>query len=49
MGDSELAADVAGPHSLMSHLHNPLSDNVWERAAIDENTTELVNSAMTCK
>ena len=49
MGDSELAADVAGPHSLVGHLHNPLSDNVWERPAVDENPTKLVNSSMTCK
>ena len=49
MGDSELAADVAGPHSLMSHLHDPLSDNVGKGAAVDENPTELVNSTVTCK
>ena len=49
MGDSELAADVTGPHSLMGHLDNPLSDNVGERPAVDENTTELVNSTVTCK
>ena len=49
MGDSELAADVAGPHSLVSHLNNPLSDNVWKRAAIDKNPSELVNTAVTCK
>ena len=49
MRDSELAADVAGPHSLVSHLNNPLSDNVWKRAAIDKNPSELVNTAVTCK
>ena len=47
MRDSELAADVTRPHSLVSHLHYPLPDDVWERAAIDENTSELVDSAMT--
>ena len=49
MGDSELAADVAGPHSLLSELHNPLSDYIGQRAAIDKETPELVNAAVTWK
>ena len=49
MRDSELAADVTRPHSLVSHLHYPLPDDVWERAAVDENSSELVDSAMTWK
>ena len=47
MGDSELAADVAGPHSLMSELHNSWSDNIGQGAAIDKNPSELVNSSVT--
>ena len=47
MGDSELAADVAGPHSLVSKLHNPWSDDVGQRAAIDKNPSKLVNTAVT--
>ena len=47
MRDSELAADVTGPHSLLGKLHNPLSDHIGERAAIDKETPELVDAAMT--
>ena len=47
MGDSELAADVAGPHSLVSEVNDPLSDHIRQRAAIDIETTELVNTAVT--
>ena len=49
MGDSELAADVTGPHSLLGELHNPLSDHIGQRAAIDKETPELVNAAVTWK
>ena len=49
MRDSELAADVAGPHSLLGKLHNPLSAHIGERAAIDKETPELVNTAVTWK
>ena len=49
MGDSELAADVAGPHSLLGELHNPLSDHIGQGAAIDKETPELVDAAMTWK
>ena len=47
MGDSELAADVARPHSLLCELHNPLSDDIRQGAAIDKETPELVDAAMT--
>ena len=47
MRDSELTADVTRPHSLVSQLNNPGSDNVWKRSAVDENPSELVDSAMT--
>ena len=49
MRNSELTADVTRPHSLVSQLHNPGSDNVWKRAAIDKEAAELVDSAMTWK
>ena len=49
MGDSELAADVTGPHSLLGELHNPLSDNIGKGAAVDKETPELVDAAMTWK
>ena len=49
MGDSELAADVAGPHSLLGELHNPLSDHIGQGPAIDKETPELVDAAMTWK
>ena len=47
MGDSELAADVAGPHSLVSKVNYSLSDHIRERAAIDKEATKLINTAMT--
>ena len=47
MGDSELATDVAGPNSLLGELHNPLSDHIWQGAAIDKETPELIDAAMT--
>ena len=47
MGDSELAADVAGPHSLVGEGYNPRSDNIGQGAAIDKEATKLVNSTMT--
>ena len=49
MRDSELAADVAGPHSLVSKVNYSLSDHIGERAAIDKETPELVNTAVTWK
>ena len=47
MGDSELAADVAGPHSLVSEVYNPLSDHIGQGAAIDKEASKLINSAVT--
>ena len=47
MGDPQLAADVAGPHSLLRELYNPLSHNIGQRAPVDEETPELVDSAVT--
>ena len=47
MRDSELAADVTRPHSLLGQLHDPLSHNVWKRAAVDKETSELVDASVT--
>ena len=47
MGDPQLAADVAGPHSLLRELYNPLSHNVGQWSPVDEETPELVDSAVT--
>ena len=47
MGDSELAADVAGPHSLVSEVYNPLSDHIGQGPAIDKEASKLINSAVT--
>ena len=49
MGDPQLAADVAGAHSLLRQLYNPLSHNVGQRPPVDEETPELVDSAVTWK
>ena len=45
MTDSQLSADVTRPHSLLGKLYNSLSHNIGKRAAIDEETSELVDSS----
>ena len=47
MRDSELAADVTGPHSLVSQVNYSLSDHIGQRAAIDKEATKLINTTMT--
>ena len=47
MGDPQLAADVAGPHSLVGQLHYSLSHNVGQRAAVDEKSSQLVDTSVT--
>ena len=49
MGDPQLAADVAGAHSLLRELYNPLPHNVGQGPPVDEETPELVDSAVTWK
>lgn len=34
MADPQLTGDVAGPNTLMSHVHNALPDDLRERAPI---------------
>ena len=47
MGDPQLAADVAGAHSLVGQLHYSLSHNVGQGPPVDKNSTKLVNSTVT--
>ena len=44
---SKSSADITGPHSLVSHLHDPLSHHVRERSAVDKDSTQLINSSVT--
>ena len=46
MTDSQLSGDHTGPHPRGSHLHNLQSDVVGQRSAIDEDSSELVDSAL---
>ena len=49
MGDPQLAADVAGAHSLVGQLNYSLPHNVGQGPPVDEETPELVDSAVTWK
>ena len=49
MRHPQLAADVAGAHSLLRQLYNPLPHNVGQGPPVDEETPELVDSAVTWK
>jgi len=46
--DTQLSWDVARPDSLVSHLDDPLTDNVWQWSPVDEDSAELVHSTVTC-
>ena len=47
MRHSESSADITRSHSLVSHLHDPLSYHVRKGAAVDKEASELVDSAVT--
>lgn len=49
MRDSEGSADITGPDSLVSHLHNPLSHNVRKRSTVDKNSSKLIHSTVAWK
>ena len=49
MGHSELSADITRSHSLLSKFHNPLSDHVRKGTSVDKKSSELVDSALSCK
>ena len=42
----ELSADIAGSDTELSQLYNPQPDVVGERPAVDEDSPELVDSAL---
>ena len=42
----ELSADVAGSDPELSQLHDPQSDVVGERTAVDEDSAQLVDLAV---
>ena len=47
--DSELSADITRSHSLLSKFHDPLSDHVRKGTSVDKKSSELVDSALSCK
>ena len=49
MGHSELSADITRSDTLVSKFHNTLSDNVRQGPAVDKKSSELVDSALSCK
>ena len=49
MRDSEGSADITRSHSLVSHLHDPLSNHVRKGPTVDEDPSELVDSAVAWK
>lgn len=47
VGDPELPGDDTRPDAVVGHLHDFMSDVVRQRSAIDENSSELVHTALT--
>ena len=48
MGDSQLSRNVTGSDAVVCQFDDPLTDDVWERSAVDENAAQLVDTAVTC-
>ena len=46
MADPELPADDAGPHPGGRHLNDLQSDVIWEGAAVDKDSPQLINPAL---
>ena len=49
VADPELPADDAGPHPCSRHLNDLQPDVIWERAAVDKNSPQLINPALPWK
>lgn len=47
MGDPELAGDDARPDPVVGHLHDLVADVVGQGSAVDEDSSKLVDSALT--
>ena len=47
MRDPELSGDVAGADPLPGQLHDPTANALRERAAIDKDAAELVDTCVT--
>lgn len=47
VGDPELSGDDTRPDAVVGHLHDFMSDVVGQRSAINENSSELVHTALT--
>ena len=48
MADAKLARNVTRPDPIVGQLDNPLPDQVRQGPPIDEDSTELVYSTVTC-
>lgn len=46
VADAELPGDVTRPDPLVGELHDPLANDIWERAAVHKNTPQLVHASM---
>ena len=47
MTDPQLSADHTRPHARRGHLDDLQSDVIWKRTAVDEDSSELVDSPLT--
>lgn len=47
VGDAELSGNDARPDPVVGHLHDLVADVVGQRSAVDEDSSELVDSALT--
>lgn len=46
--DEQLSRYVAGPDADQSQLHYPLSHAVRQRSPVDKNSTQLINTGLSC-
>lgn len=47
MGDPELPGDDARPDAVVGHLHDFVADVIGQGSPVDEDSPELVHSALT--
>jgi len=47
--DAQRPADGARPHALGGHLDDPQSDLIRQRAPVDEDAAQLIQTTLSCK
>ncbi len=47
VGNAKLSGDHAGTDAVVSHFNYFVADMIWQRPAIDENSTKLIDSTLT--